>query len=308
MIHVRAAAGGSSRNAAELMPKVLLIGRSAIKVEYEDALASFGYIINTFDSLDKVIQVLPEKIDLLIADKKLSSEPSFKTFLRLSKTIPKIVTSDTPSFRGFTPWLKESMVYPLYKPGVNELLYFMKRLLKENNLFAETNRLKRDLAATQSELAFFEQVGSDLASSLELSEILIRIMEKLKELIKAEAWSVLLVDQETGELVFEKTNTRKTREMQKFRLKLGEGIAGWVAREGIPLVVPDVSKDERFMGKVDKAIHFKTKSLICVPMKINNQVLGVIEFVNKTTGEPFRKEDLDLLLRLVDLTAVAVER
>ena len=290
------------------MPKVLLIGKSAIKIEYEDSLASFGYIISTFDSLDKVIQVLHEKIDLLIADKKLSSEPSFKTFLRLSKTIPKIVTSDTPSFRGFTPWLKESLVYPLYNPSVNELLYFMKRLLRENSLFSETNRLKKDLSTTQRELIFFEEVSSDLASSPELRAILSRIMEKLKKMIKAEAWTVLLVDQETGELVFEKTNTRKTKEIQKFRLKLGEGIAGWVAQEGIPVVVPDVSKDERFMGKIDKAIHFKTKSLICVPMKIKDQVLGVIEFVNKTTGDPFSKEDLDLLSRLVDLTAVAVER
>jgi diguanylate cyclase (GGDEF)-like protein len=133
-------------------------------------------------------------------------------------------------------------------------------------------------------------------------------MEKVKKMIKAEAWSVLLVDEETGELVFEKTNARKKKGMQKFRLKIGEGIAGWVVREGIPVVVPDVSKDERFMGKIDKAIHIRTKSLICVPIKIHDQVLGVLELVNKTTGEPFRKEDLDRLLRLVDLTAIAIER
>ena len=89
---------------------------------------------------------------------------------------------------------------------------------------------------------------------------------------------------------------------------MGEGIAGWVAQEGIPVVVPDVSKDERFLGKIDKAIHFKTKSLMCVPIKSNEQVLGVLELVNKTTGEPFTKEDLDLLMRLVDQTAIAIER
>jgi diguanylate cyclase (GGDEF)-like protein len=89
---------------------------------------------------------------------------------------------------------------------------------------------------------------------------------------------------------------------------MGEGIAGWVAREGIPVVVPDVSKDERFLGKIDNAIHFKTKSLMCIPVRINEEVIGVLELVNKTTGEPFRKEDLDLLMRFVDLTAIAIER
>lgn len=290
------------------MPKVFLIGKSAIRNEYEDGLAALGYTITTFDSLDKVITSLQENVDVLIADKKLSGDPSFKTFLQLSKSIPKIIISDTYSFRGFTPWLKESLAYPLYAPKVNELIYFVKRVLRENKLFSEGSRLKRDVTMMQQELSFFKQVSNDLASSLELGEILSRIMEKVKAMIKAEAWSVLLIDKETGELVFEKTSTRKTREMQKTRMKLGEGIAGWVAREGIPVVVPDVSKDERFMGKIDKAVLFQTKSLICVPMTIKNEVLGVLEFVNKTTGDPFNREDLDLLMRLVDLTAVAVER
>jgi diguanylate cyclase (GGDEF)-like protein len=151
-------------------------------------------------------------------------------------------------------------------------------------------------------------VSKALTSSSELSAILKKIMGKVKEMMKATAWSVLLVDEETGELIFEKTDSKKSKVMQKFRIKLGEGIAGWVAQEGIPVVVPDVSKDVRFLGKIDKAIHFKTKSLMCVPIKINDQILGVIELVNKTTGEPFSKEDLDLLMRLVDQLAIAIER
>jgi diguanylate cyclase (GGDEF)-like protein len=308
MTFVRVGADRNTKNVAGKMPKILLIGRSAIRNDYEDGLASLGYTVGTFDSLNKVIQSSREKIDMLIADKKLSNEPSFKKFLQLSKAIPKIVISDTHSFRGFTPWLKDPLVYPLYSPAINELLYFVKRLLRENTLLSESGRVKKEMTAIQQELSFFKEVGSYLTSSIELGEILGKIMEKVKAMIKAEAWSVLLVDQETGELVFEKTNTRKTKEIQKIRLKLGEGIAGWVAREGVPVVVPDVSKDERFMGKIDKAILFKTKSLICVPMTVNSQVLGVLEFVNKTTGEPFSREDLDLLLRLVDVTAVAVER
>jgi len=290
------------------MLKLFLIGRSASKNEYEDPLVTLGYSIRKFDSLDKAIHSLNERPDLIIADKKLSNDPSFKDFLKLTKNIPKIVITDIHSFKGFSPWLKEIMIYPLYAPDVKELVFFIKRLFRENKMFFENIRLRNDLSMSKRELEFFEEVSKTLTSSSQLSDLLAKILGKIKGMIKAEAWSVLLVDQETGDLVFEKTNAKKKKEIQKFRLKPGEGIAGWVSREGIPVVVPDVSKDERFFGKKDRAIHLETKSLMCVPIKINEQVLGVIELVNKTTGEPFRKEDLDLLIRLVDLAAIAVER
>jgi len=290
------------------MPKIFLIGSSALKNDYEDVLASSGYSISKFKSLDRVLPRLNEKVDLLILDKKQNIEPYFKEFLKLSKNIPKIIVSDTYSFKGIMPWIKEPFVSPLYAPGVKELVHSVNRLLREKETFLENNKLKYDLSIARRELNFYEEVSKTLTSSLELNDILTKIMKKAKEMTKAEAWSVLLVDEETGDLVFEKTEGKKTREIQKFRLKIGEGIAGWVAQEGMPVVVPDVSKDERFFGKIDKNIHFKTKSLMCVPIKSKEQVIGVLEVVNKTTGEPFTREDLDLLMRLVDQTAIAIER
>jgi diguanylate cyclase (GGDEF)-like protein len=290
------------------MPEIFLIGRSAAKKDYKDYLVTLGFSISIFDSIDKVIRSMREKADLIVADKSLSSDPSFKEFLNSSKSIPKIVISDAHTFGGFTTWTKENLVYPLYAPEAKELAYFIKRLLAESRALAENDRLKSDLSTLKSEIDFFEEVSRTLTSSLELKNILTKIMEKVKEMTKAKAWSVLLVDNETGELVFEKTNAKKKKEMHKIRLNMGEGIAGWVASEGVPVVIPDVSKDERFFGKIDDAIDLKTKSLMCVPIKINNQILGVVELVNKNTGEPFVKEDLALLMKLVDLTAIAIER
>jgi diguanylate cyclase (GGDEF)-like protein len=290
------------------MPRIFFIGGGTARNDYRAALESDGHTISRFDSLDTAIPNLKDKADLLIVDKKLGSAPSFREFLKSSQNVPKIVISDGSSHRGFARWIKQSCVYPLYSPSVRELVYFVRRLAKECKIFDENIRLKNDLSLARRELDFFEGVSKTLTSTSELSNIMSRIMDKVKEMTKAEAWSVLLVEPETGELVFEKTDVKKTKKVRKFRLKLGEGIAGWVAREGIPVVVPDVSKDERFFGKIDKAFHFKTKSLMCVPIKINNQVLGVLELVNRTTNEPFRKEDLDLMMKLVDFTAIAIER
>lgn len=290
------------------MHKLFIIGSSLLKEGIDDLLITSEYNIRRFDSLEKAINNLDENVDVIIIDKTFNKEPTFSKFLKVSKNIPKIILNNSTSFKGMSKWLKEPYVYPLNSPGMRELQYFIKRALREKDILINYQKLKNDFLSIKKELEFFEKINKTITSSIELKEVLSEIMNKIKEMTKAESWSVLLVDHETGELVFEKTDNRKTKKIEKFRLKMGEGIAGWVAQEGIPVVVPDVSKDERFFGKIDKAIRFKTKSLLCVPIKSKDQVVGVIELVNKTTGEPFSKEDLDLLLRLVDLTAIAIER
>ena len=290
------------------MQKIFLIGSAAVRDDYEGSLVSLGYSTVKFDSLDKAIRALDEKVAVVIVDRKLSSEPSFKEFMKSAREIPKIIISGNRSLTGIGSWAKDSVVYPLFTPGVKELTFFVKRLIKENQISAERVRLKYDLSVALRETRVFEEISKALTSSLELTGILSKIMDKVKEITKAEAWSVLMVDQETGELVIEKTNARKKKETEKIRLKMGEGISGWVAREGVPVVLPDVTKDKRFIGRIDKAIHLKTKSLICVPVKIHEQVLAVLELINKTTGEPFKKEDLDLFMKFLGLAAIAIER
>lgn len=290
------------------MPNIFLIGSSALCNDYEEILQSHGHSVVKFKCLDIVLPRLDRKADLLVIDRKQSSNPSFKEFIKVSKLIPKIIISEKKSLRGVSIWTKGPFVYPLYSPSDKELLFFVNKVLHEKETNIANTKLKNELAMAKRELNFYGEVNKTLTSSLELNDILTTIMKKAKEMTKAQAWSVLLVDEDTGELIFEKTTGKKSKDIKKYRLKIGEGIAGWVAQEGIPIVVPDVSKDERFLGKMDKEIHFKTKSLMCIPIKSRDKIIGVLEFVNKTTGDPFTREDLDLLMRLVDQTAIAIER
>ena len=105
--------------------------------------------------------------------------------------------------------MKEPLVYPLYAPGSKEIVYFVRRAYNEANLLHENTRLKNEFSSSKKELDFYQEVSRTLTSSLELSSILTKIMDKVKEMTKAEAWSVLLVDHETGELYFEKANRKK---------------------------------------------------------------------------------------------------
>jgi len=290
------------------MAKVFLIGSSMLRKDFEDTLSKKGFEISKFRSIDNALPRINEKVSIIIVEKEQGKNNSLKTFLKESAEIPKLIVSSDYSSKGLSAWLKGSLTYPVYKPSEKELLFFVDRALKETNMRSENRKLQQELLIAKKEIEFFEEVGKTLTSSMELNKILVAIMKKTKDMTNAEAWSVLLVDEETGDLVFEKADAKKSSRIEKYRLKPGEGIAGWVAQEGIPVIVPDVSRDERFSSKVDKKIHFKTKSLMCVPIKSQGRVVGVLEVVNKKTGEPFTKEDLNLLMRLIDQAALAIER
>ncbi|TAL28267.1 MAG: diguanylate cyclase [Nitrospirae bacterium] len=290
------------------MPKILLIGTGVFKKDFEDILSQEGFEVSRFRSLDNAIPRLDDKADMIIVEKEQNKNSSFREFMKASVNIPKLVIAPDYSFRGMSVWLKNPLTCPTYRPSEKELLYFINRILKEKSIWNENKILQQELDIAKKEIEFFEEVAKILTSSMELNEILVAIMKKTKEMTKAETWSVLLVDEETGELVFEATDSKKKSQMEKYRLKLGEGIAGWVAQEGVPVIVPDVSKDERFSSRVDKQTHFKTKSLMCVPIKSKGRVIGVLEVVNKVTGGQFTNEDLSLLMRLIDQASLAIER
>ncbi|MDA8079777.1 MAG: sensor domain-containing diguanylate cyclase [Nitrospiraceae bacterium] len=292
------------------MNKVFCIGADLFNGERDSALFSKRRSIFKFKSINN-LQYRPEnRPDIIIVDKNQSSEPSFREFLREFSGIPKIVYSSEHVFRGFSRWLKHAPVYPVYAPSPRDLDFFIDKALRDKEVLDENMLLRQQLSSLSQEMGFFEEVSKTLTSTLELDEILTTIMKKSRKLIKAETWSLLLLDEETGELVFEKITGKKEdkKKIKKFRLKLGEGIAGWVAQEGIPIVVPDVSIDKRFCSKIDKETNFRTKSLMCVPIKSKGSTLGVLEIVNKITDEPFTKDDLALMMRLVDHAAIAIER
>ncbi len=156
------------------------------------------------------------------------------------------------------------------------------------------------------QLAVFNEIGKALASSLDLKEILNIVMTKISELLKPKNWSLLLLDEDTGELRFEIVVGDGAEKIKNLRLKLGEGVAGWVAKERTPLLVPNVSKDPRFSKKADEASSFVTKSIICVPLVNRDKCLGVIELINKVEDESFGDEDLLVLTTLADYTAIAI--
>lgn len=299
---VRAVAVENTKSVAVQMFKIFLIGNSMVAKEQKDLLSSKEYSFITFKSINDLMFRNEDKPDVIIIDKNQIYEQAFKEFSKKFRNIPKVVISNDRSFRGFARWLKSDVVYPVVEPHPKELTFFIDKAIKGRAILDENASLKRKLSHVRNELIFFEEISKTLTSALEPNEILTTIMRRAKAFIKAETWSILLIDENTGELYFEKTAARKAQKIKKSRLKVGEGIAGWVAQEGIPVIVPDVTVDPRFQSRPDEA-----KSIMCIPIKSKGTTVGVLELVNKTSGDPFNKEDLDLMLRLVDQAAIAIE-
>jgi diguanylate cyclase (GGDEF)-like protein len=288
------------------MPKILVIGESLADRDFE-ALSKHGEA-SRFKSLGGVHVRADDQVVLIIADKEQHRDPAFRDFAKTFADVPKIIVSrDDDSFRGFAPWLRLPLTYPVRNPGERELLFLADRLVAERDMKGESRKLKNELLNSRRELEFFDEVGRVLTSDMELDNMLLVIMKKTRDMINASSWSIYLLDEETGDFVLEKTDGRKkTDKALKRRLKPGDGITGWVIQEGIPLIVPDVSRDQRFAGRARKPR--KAISLICVPIKNKERVIGVMEFEDKTTGSPFTKDDLNLLLKIVDYAAISIER
>ena len=147
-----------------------------------------------------------------------------------------------------------------------------------------------------------------IASAMQLDPLLDTIMELGMNVMDAEGCSVLLVDEKEKKLQFVAASGAKKEEVKRLNLDMGEGVAGWVAQNDQPLLIEDVSKDTRFSKKVDETLRQETKSLICVPLKVKERTIGVMEVINKKGNRTFNQSDMVLFKPLSAQAAVAIER
>ena len=149
---------------------------------------------------------------------------------------------------------------------------------------------------------------SVLNSTLKLNELLALIMKTSSEVMRSEVASLLLIDEVSNELVFRVALGGKGAELEeKFRVKMGEGIAGSVAASGKPEIVNDPHKNPRFAKRFDDSTGFVTRAILCVPMKAKGKVIGVLQAVNPLLRKGFSQEDLELFETFADQAAIAIE-
>lgn len=142
--------------------------------------------------------------------------------------------------------------------------------------------------------------------ALKLPSYLEEILQQVQKKVGCEVGSILLLGDKKDELVFKVTTGTKGGEIRKLRVKIKEGVAGWVFQKGQSLIVNNTLRDKRFSRRFDRSTNFSTKSILAVPLKIGDNVVGVIELLNKK-GEDFTREDLNDVLSFASLASTVIE-
>ena len=137
--------------------------------------------------------------------------------------------------------------------------------------------------------------------------LLSRIMESAERLIGSDASSLLLVDRGTGRLYFEIALGVKGDTVKQYTLETGEGIAGWVVQNNRSLIVNDTENDPRHFSLIGEDTGYRTENLIAVPLRVKDEVIGVLEAINKTGGARFSDDDRRFLEVLADQASIAIQ-
>jgi len=154
------------------------------------------------------------------------------------------------------------------------------------------------------------EITASINFTVNLNELLDKIMIKVCKILNAEAATLFLIDPEKKELKFEIVKGEKSQFIEQsrsqLRIPLGRGISGWVAQMGKPVISSDPERDIRFYKDIDKITGFVTRNLLCVPLILQNKIKGVVETINKREGN-FEEIDVQILHTIAGQIAMVME-
>jgi signal transduction histidine kinase len=168
-------------------------------------------------------------------------------------------------------------------------------------------RLLQESERRTRQLTSLNEVARSLTSTLELDKLLNQILVNAVEILNCEAGSLLLIDNQTDELVFEVATGPVAADLMGKRLPPGTGLVGKAVETLQPIIANDVRRTKEWFDRTDQQTGFTTQDLLVVPMQVKGQVIGVIEVINRNDGLPFTQDDQELLAAFTSQAAVAIE-
>ena len=151
-----------------------------------------------------------------------------------------------------------------------------------------------------------KEISTWISSVQDLDKLLELIIESAARVMQAKAASLLLVDRKTKTLFFQVATGEKKKEVKEYRVKMGQGIAGHVAQTGSPLLITDVQNDSRWYKEISDSLGFETQSIACVPLKLDKEIIGVVQIIDKENGHPILAGEMPLLDEFAALAALAI--
>jgi class 3 adenylate cyclase/GAF domain-containing protein len=189
-----------------------------------------------------------------------------------------------------------------FEEQVEEIAFLLPLAIEMNRLSSSVNRRAQEMTSIQ-------QIGSILAAAtFDRQEVLNHTMDMIRTIVNVEAASLLLLegDELAFKVTFNVNPAIDTTILNTIRIRLGQGISGYSAARGEPIIIRDVRSSRHFDPGVDRQIGFQTRSTLCVPLISRGKVLGVIEVLNKISGD-FNDGDLHLLQSIATSVSIALE-
>jgi two-component system NtrC family sensor kinase len=296
--------------------KVLVIDDSAetLRIMKEHVLGPHGYsFIGARDGQEGLRKAVAENPDLIVMDLQMPKMTGLEVLDTLQKRqcdIPVILMtvhgSEGIAVQAFRLGVRDYIIKPF---EVKEMLAAIDRALTERRLRAERERLtqkvlqiNKQLEHRIRELGVLYTVGQSVTSLLNLEELLNRVVEAAVFVTGAEEGALLLVDKDTGDLYLRAARNLGEKSAHGFRLKVEHSIVGQVVKTGQP-ILQNTQDEEMLKVKTD----YLVKSLVNVPLKAKDEVIGVLAVDNKVSSKPFTYNDVYLLSALADYAAIAIE-
>lgn len=224
---------------------------------------------------------------------------------------------------GQAPWLNQLLEHDIQRPDgarctIQNLVFPIKtekgftigctsRDITERVRVTEALRAREEeIEQRNRELVILNEISQAITSSLDMQETLTLITDYTTHLLDVAATSIFLHDEGDETLHFAAGSSMDAEMVKGQPLPVGQGIAGWVAQHGELALVTDTSKDPRWFSGFDHETHFTARSILCVPLKIKGQVIGVLQAINKRSGN-FDQVDLRFLSALAAPAATAIE-
>jgi two-component system NtrC family sensor kinase len=296
--------------------KVLIIDdrRENIVFLANNILKPKGYeIITAMDGEKGLRKALNEKPDLIIMDLRMPKMNGLEVLTTLREKqcqIPVILTtfhgSESVVVEAFRLGIKDYVLKPY---TVEEMEGAIKRALAEERkedkvqLIEEIKEINQQLEHRVRELCTLHDIGKAVTSLLDLEKVLNRVVEASVFLTGAEDSFLLLVDQKTQELYMRAAKGLSQREARSFRVKVEDSLSGQVITTGKPIKVSSAQDQKTFKLKTG----YLVKSLLHVPLRLRDEIIGVLSVHNRISPKAFTDNDLRTLTTLAGYAAVAIE-
>ncbi|MBI3915216.1 MAG: GAF domain-containing protein [Chloroflexi bacterium] len=186
-------------------------------------------------------------------------------------------------------------------------LRLMVAIANQISIIIENARLFSEMRVTAEEFRVAHDIARAINSTLNLTEVLNLFFERVNALFNVEAGSLLLLDPQTNELVFEVVHGGAGESLLHKRMRSDKGIVGWVTMHGESVLVPDVRQDARWFSEVDSATRYVTRSILSAPIRVQARTIGAIELINRRNGNPFNETDQKLLEMFAVSAGIAIE-